>query len=120
MSTGSPESDAAVAFARQRRRQALTKLASRVRRRDDVTFMLPFEDVVTALGRTGERHLGLQSITLDSIVGTVDRRDAEFDRQFRPASARPVRRVQRTWTASLPWVCSPASAASASGAWASW
>jgi len=92
MSTGFPESDAAAAFARQRRRQALTKLASRVRRRDDVTFMLPFEEVVAALGRTGERHLGLQSITLDSVVGTVDRRHAEFDRRFRPASARPRRR----------------------------
>ena len=72
MSTGFPESDAAAAFARQRRRQAMTRLASRVRRRDDVTFMLPFEEVVAALGRTGERHLGLQSITLDSVVGTVD------------------------------------------------
>ena len=92
MSTGFPESDAAAAFARQRRRQALTRLTSRVRRRDDVTFMLPFEEVVAALGRTGERHLGLQSITLDSIVGTVDRRHAEFDRRFRPASARPRRR----------------------------
>ena len=69
MSTGFPESDAAAAFGRQRRRQTLTKLASRMRRRDDVTFMLPFEDVVAALGRTGERHLGLQSITLDSVVG---------------------------------------------------
>ena len=94
MSTGFPESDAAAAFARQRRRQALTKLASRVRRRDDVTFMLPFEEVVAALGRTGERHLGLQSITLDSVVGTVDRRHAHFDRRFRPASARPRRRWQ--------------------------
>jgi hypothetical protein len=92
MSTGFPESDAAIAFARQRRRQAMTKLASRVRRRDDVRLMLTFEEVVGALGRTGERHLGLQSISIGSIVGTVDRRSAEFDRQFRPASARPRRR----------------------------
>lgn len=92
MSTGFPDSDAAAAFARERRRQALTKLASRVRRRDDVTVMLPFEDVVAALGRTGERHVGLQSITLESVVGTVDRRHAEFDRRFRPASSRPRRR----------------------------
>jgi hypothetical protein len=92
MSTGFPDSDAAAAFARERRRQALTKLASRVRRRDDVTVMLPFEDVVAALGRTGERHVGLQSIALESVVGTVDRRQAEFDRRFRPASSRPRRR----------------------------
>jgi hypothetical protein len=92
MSTGFPESDAAAAFARERRRQALAKLASRARRRDDVTLMLPFEDVVGALGRTGERNLGLQSIALESVVGTVDRRAAEFDRSFRPASSRPRRR----------------------------
>ena len=66
-----------------------------MRGRDDVTFMLPFEEVVVALGRTGERHLELQSITLDSVVGTVDRRHAEFDRRFRPASARPRRRWER-------------------------
>jgi hypothetical protein len=94
MSTGFPDADAAAAFARERRRQSLTKLASRVRRRDDVTVMLPFEDVVAALGRTGERHVGLQSIALESVVGTVDRRHAEFDRRFRPASSRPRRRWQ--------------------------
>ncbi len=55
MSTGFPDADAAAAFARERRRQALMKLASRVRRRDDVTVMLPFEDVVAALGRAGGR-----------------------------------------------------------------
>lgn len=92
MSTGFPESDAAAAFARERRRQALAKLASRARRRDDVAVMLPFEDVVAALGRTGERNLGLQSITLESVIGTVDRRHSEFDRSFRPASSRPRRR----------------------------
>jgi hypothetical protein len=48
--------------------------------------------VVAALGRTGERHVGLQSIRLESLVGTVDRRHAEFDRRFRPASGRPRRR----------------------------
>jgi hypothetical protein len=92
MSTGFPESDAAAAFARERRRQALAKLASRARRRDDVTVMLPFEDVVAAVGRRGERHLGLQSIALDSVIGTVDRRHGEFDRRFRPASSRARRR----------------------------
>jgi hypothetical protein len=92
MSTGFPESDAAAAFARERRRQALAKLASRARRRDDVTVMLPFEDVVAAVGRRGERHLGLQSIALESVIGTVDRRHGEFDRRFRPASSRPRRR----------------------------
>ena len=58
-----------------------------------MSVMLRFEDVVAALGRVGERDLGLQMIQLDSIVGTVDRRPGEFDRLFRPAS----RRVQRRW-----------------------
>jgi hypothetical protein len=48
--------------------------------------------VVEALGMRGERRLGLQSISLDSIVGTVDR-SRDFDRRFRPTS----RRVRRRW-----------------------
>jgi hypothetical protein len=96
MGTGFPESDAAAVFARQRRRQSLDKIAARLRtRRDDVSVMLPFEPVVEALGRVGERDLGLQVISLDSIVGTVDRRRGEFDRRFRPASARVRQRWQR-------------------------
>jgi hypothetical protein len=55
--------------------------------------MLLFEDVVAALGRVTEYDLGLQTIALESIVGTVDRRSGEFDRQFRPGS----RRLQSRW-----------------------
>lgn len=51
----------------------------------DVELILPFEEVVEALGRTGERDLGTKVIDLDSIVGTVDRR-RDFDRSFRPLS----------------------------------
>ena len=47
--------------------------------------MVPFEEAVAALGRVGERDLGVQEIPLDSIVGSVDRRRGEFDRAFRPA-----------------------------------
>jgi hypothetical protein len=94
MSTGFPESDAAASFARARRRQSLAKIGSRLRTgRDDVSVMLPFRDVVAALGRLGEHDLGLQTIRLDSIVGSVDRRRGEFDRLFRPAS----RQVRRRW-----------------------
>ena len=56
--------------------------------------ILPFEEVVRALGRRGERQLGLQTIPLESIVGTVDR-SREFDREFRPTSGRPRDRWQR-------------------------
>lgn len=85
--TGSPQQDAQSDFARQRRRVALSKIVSRLRfEPDDVSAMLPFEEVVAALGRRSQRDLGLQNIALDSIVGTVARRHGEFDRQFRPTS----------------------------------
>jgi hypothetical protein len=50
--------------------------------------------VVEALGRKGERYLGLQVIELDSIVGTVDR-GREFDRSFRPTSGKVRGRWER-------------------------
>ena len=75
-------------------------LAARLRREpDDVDVILPFDEVVEALGRRGERRLGLQTIDLDSIVGTVDRSRREFDRSFRPTSHRVRRRWQGIATA---------------------
>jgi hypothetical protein len=95
MSTGFPESDAEAAFTRERRRQLLAKLGTRLRIvRDDVSVMLPLEEVVDALGRAGERDLGRREIELDSIVGTVGRRRGAFDRQFRPASSQTQDRWQ--------------------------
>jgi hypothetical protein len=47
--------------------------------------MLPFDEVVAALGATSRVDIGEQVIPLDSIVGTVDRRRGEFDRDFRPS-----------------------------------
>jgi hypothetical protein len=86
--TGFPLADAQNDFLRARRRQALSRLGQRLRRTpDDVGMILPFEEVVAALGRTGERLLGLQSIPLETIVGTVDR-TTDFDREFRPTSSR--------------------------------
>ena len=57
-------------------------------------MILPFAEVVEALGRTGERPLGLQTIELDSLVGTVDR-TREFDRDFRPTTPRMRERWER-------------------------
>ncbi|MGI8803281.1 MAG: chromosome partitioning protein ParB [Solirubrobacteraceae bacterium] len=86
--TGFPLADAQNDFLRARRRQAVSRLAGRLRRTpDDVGLILPFEEVVAALGRTGERARGLQAIQLESVVGTVDR-TSDFDRQFRPTSSR--------------------------------
>jgi hypothetical protein len=75
-------------FDRERRRRALSLIAARLRSEpDDVSPMLPFEEVVAALGWTGETDLGVQEIALDSIVGTVDRGTSTFDRAFRPSAA---------------------------------
>jgi hypothetical protein len=94
MDTGFPEPDAAAAFARARRRQALAKLASRLTMRgEDGLAMLRFDGAVASLGRVAERDLGFQAIALESVVGTVDRRSSEFDRLFRPRS----RRLQGRW-----------------------
>ena len=93
--TGFPVADAENDFLRARRRQVLSRLATWLRRQpDDVNIMLPYDEVVAALGRTGERRLGLQVITLDSIVGSVDRQ-REFDRRFRPTSGLVRERWQR-------------------------
>jgi hypothetical protein len=92
--TGLPRADAQSDFSRARRRRALARLASRLRRSDDVNHILPFEEVARALGRIGEKRLGEQPIPLDSIVGTVDR-SREFDRSFRPTSPRVRERWQR-------------------------
>jgi hypothetical protein len=92
-STGFPDQDAQTDFSRARRRHELAQLARRLRREpDDINVILPFDEVVQALGWRGEKRLGLQTIDLDSIVGTVDR-TREFDRRFRPTS----RRLRQRW-----------------------
>ncbi|QQQ77253.1 chromosome partitioning protein ParB [Saccharothrix sp. 6-C] len=93
--TGFPRADAEHDFLRARRRQVMSRLAAWLRREpDDVNIMLPFHEVVEALGMLGERRLGLRVVRLDSIVGSVDR-TRDFDRRFRPTSARVRERWQR-------------------------
>jgi hypothetical protein len=93
--TGFPGPDAQSDFARARRSQMMSELARRLRfEPDDVGYILPFEEVVDALGRVAEHDLGLQTILLDSIVGTVDR-TRDFDRDFRPTNPRLRARWQR-------------------------
>lgn len=97
--TGLPETDASFDFSRERRRRVLSRLSQRLRLAPgDVNVILPFDEVVQALGRRGEKRLGLESIPLDSIVGTVDR-GREFDRSFRPTSNRTRTRWERIATA---------------------
>lgn len=93
--TGFPVADAEHDFLRIRRRQVLSRLASWLRREpDDVSEILPFDEVVAALGRTGERSRGLQVIELETVVGSVDR-TRDFDRHFRPRSPRTRQRWER-------------------------
>ena len=57
MSTGQPREDAKIAFDRERRRRALSRLASRMRfEADDVSHMLPFEEVVGRARRDEPRR----------------------------------------------------------------
>jgi hypothetical protein len=93
--TGFPVADVENDFQRARRRQVLARLAHRLRREpDDVNLILPFDEVVAALGFRGERRLGLQILRLDTIVGTVDS-TRDFDRRFRPTSGRVRERWER-------------------------
>ncbi len=93
--TGFPIADAQDDFSRARRSQLLADLGRRLRREpDDVALILPFDEVVDALGMVGEVQLGLESVSLDSVVGTVDR-TRDFDRGFRPMTPRVRGRWQR-------------------------
>jgi hypothetical protein len=93
--TGFPQTDAEYDFLRVRRRQVLSRLAGWMRRQpDDVSEILPFDEVVAALGRTGERWLGLRVVDLETVVGSVDR-TRDFDRWFRPRSGRSRARWER-------------------------
>jgi hypothetical protein len=93
LDTGFPRADVENDFLRARRHQVLAALAHRLRGQpQDNDRLLPLDQVTGTLGWRGERHLGLQTIRLDTIVGTVDSR-REFDRHFRPTS----NRVRTRW-----------------------
>ena len=82
-------------FNRARRRQVLAGLAGWLRGQPGhVRRILVLDEVVAALGRRGERYLGLQTIPLDTVAGTVDSR-RDFDRKFRPTSNRVRPRWER-------------------------
>jgi hypothetical protein len=87
-STGLSGVDAQHDFIRARRRAAIARLVARLRGEpDDVGVVLPYEEVIQALGFVSERSTGLKVVPLDQIVGSVDR-GRDFDRRFRPTSAR--------------------------------
>jgi hypothetical protein len=87
--------DAQDDFLRARRRLALSRLRRWLRREPgDIDHILPFEEVVAALGRVQERDAGLAVVPLDAIVGTVDRMQG-FDRHFRPTTPQVRARWER-------------------------
>jgi hypothetical protein len=93
--TGFTRADAQNDFSRARRRRVIARVGAALRREpSDVHLILPFDEVVEALGRREERDGGLRVIPLDRIVGTVDRA-RDFDRDFRPTSQRPRERWER-------------------------
>ncbi|HEY0717969.1 MAG TPA: chromosome partitioning protein ParB [Streptosporangiaceae bacterium] len=93
--TGFPRADVENDFLRVRRRQVIARLAGRLRRGpDDITVILPYDEVIAALGFRGEQRLGLRTIKLDAVVGTVDSR-RDFDRRFRPTTGRVRERWER-------------------------
>jgi hypothetical protein len=91
--TGFPRADVENDFLRARRHQFLAALTHRLRRQPhDRDRILPLDEVTSALRVRGQRPLGLQSIRVDTIVGTVDSR-RDYDRHFRPTS----NRVRERW-----------------------
>jgi hypothetical protein len=94
-----PGLDAQTDFLRARRRAALGAMVARLRGEpDDVRLILPYEEVVAALGYVSEHYAGKAVVPLDAIVGTVDR-GRDFDRRFRPTSGRVRSRWEHIATA---------------------
>jgi uncharacterized ParB-like nuclease family protein len=87
-STGLAGVDAQHDFLRARRRATIAKLSARLRGEPgDVSVVLPYEEVIEALGFVSEHSVGLKVVPLDQIVGSVGR-GRDFDRRFRPTSGR--------------------------------
>jgi len=87
LETGSAQVDVDSDFLRARRHQVLAALSHWLRGRpDDGGYLPTLDEVVGPLGWRVERQLGLQTIRLDTIVGTVDSR-RDFDGHFRPTAS---------------------------------
>ncbi len=90
-----PSADARDDFTRARRRAAWARVFARLSGRPgDVDVLLPYDEVVAALGPREIIPRGLQTVSLDSIVGSTDRVGG-FDRHFRPTSGQPRERFER-------------------------
>lgn len=90
--TGFPKADAEADFLKVRRQQRMSGLARRMR--GDEERVLALDEVLKAVGNRGEQSLGVQSIPVERIVGSVDK-VREFDPSFRPTSGRNRARWER-------------------------
>ncbi|MDT0214900.1 chromosome partitioning protein ParB [Rothia sp. ARF10] len=90
--TGFPRADAEADFLKVRRQQRMSGLARRMR--GDEGRVLALDEVLRAVGNRGEQSLGVQSIPVERIVGSVDK-VREFDPSFRPTSGRNRARWER-------------------------
>ena len=80
--------DAQNEFQRARRRATISRLISRLRLEpDDVGVVLPYEEVISALGFVSEHRTGLHVVQLDAIVGSVG---GAGTRPALPADLEPV------------------------------
>ena len=92
--TGFPQADAENDFLRARPHQFLAALTDRLRGRPvDSSRLLPLDEIIGSLGWRSQRQLGLQTIRLDTIVGTAGAR-RDFDCCFRPTAGR----VRSRWS----------------------
>ncbi len=88
MDTGFPLADVENDFLRARRQQVAARLVNWIQHRPEgANHLLLLAEVAGMLGTHSERPLGLQTIPLATIVGTLDPRD-DFDQRFRPTSNR--------------------------------
>ena len=93
--TGLTRVDVQEDFSRARRAQALRRFSRRVLRQPgDIDVLVPFDEAVAELGWLGEVSLGLHVVPIDAIVGSVAR-GQDFDRAFRPTTARVRTRWER-------------------------
>src|SRR6266581_2252049 len=92
LETGFPRADVENEFLRARRHQVVAALTHHLRRQHDSDRLLRLDEIIKGLGWRGQRYIGLQTITLDHIVGTAGSLP-NFDRHFRPTS----NRVRERW-----------------------
>jgi hypothetical protein len=101
METGNLLIDAQTAYARQRRRARRERAVSWLRRRPAAcTRLASLEATLGAGPPAGRRPVGLQAISIETIVGTAEpAKSRVFDRAFRaPSTSR--QRWERLWMAS--------------------